>query len=86
MFAPQKLSFCMPKATCSIDATEYDAGTLEVNVYPTPQMPEIVRLDDECTYLVMPFCENDLLSETDFNLMPSSEVATRNITVFFSLQ
>ncbi len=72
------------KATCSIDATEYDAGTLEVKIYPTPQMPEIMRLDDECAYLVLPICPNDLLSETSFNLMPSAEAATRSITIISS--
>ncbi|MEZ4883841.1 MAG: T9SS type A sorting domain-containing protein [Chitinophagales bacterium] len=69
------------KATCSIDATEYDAGTLEAILYPLPQMPEIVRLDDECAYLVLPACPNDLLSETTFDLMPSAEAANRNLTV-----
>lgn len=69
------------KATCSIDATEYDAGTLEVKVHPTPQMPEIMRSDDACSYLVLPACENDILSETNFELMPSTEAATRSITV-----
>ncbi len=69
------------KVTCSIDATEYDAGTLEVRVHPTPQMPEIMRLDDACTYLVMPICGNDILSETTFDLMPSAVAANRSITV-----
>ena len=69
------------KATCSIDNTEYDAGTLEVKVYPAPQMPEIMRLDDDCAYVVMPVCENDVLSEDSFNLMPSAEADSRNIEV-----
>ncbi|MGB0931688.1 MAG: hypothetical protein ACPGVB_12975, partial [Chitinophagales bacterium] len=74
--------FLYAKATCSIDATEYDVGALEVKIYPSPQAPTIQRLDDECAYVVMPFCENDVLSEIDFNLIPSAEAATRNITVF----
>ena len=69
------------RATCTIDNTVSAAGTLTINLYPEPQTPIIQRLDDACSYQVLPFCENDALSETDFNLPPDTETGTRSIEV-----
>ncbi|MFK7906220.1 MAG: hypothetical protein AB8B69_13900, partial [Chitinophagales bacterium] len=69
------------KATCTIDETEYDGGALEVKIYPAPQTPTIVRSNDECAYVVMSACANDVLSETAFNLMPGAEGGNQDISV-----
>ena len=61
------------RATCSDDASTIAAGTLTVELYPSPQAPMIERLDDACSYQVLPFCENDVLSEMTFNLPPDTE-------------
>lgn len=73
---------------CSKDESiSYDGGQAIYLLHPAPQAPTIERSNSEeleaevCSYIVVPACEGDVLSETEFTQEDGSGENLREITV-----
>jgi len=69
---------------CTTDESVFlEGGTVEYTLYPEPQAPIIAKVDDECNYIVISHCENDVLSmdPNDLVQMPGTDAGEVTIKV-----
>ena len=69
---------------CSVDeGTFLEGGTVNFTLYPEPQAPTIIRLDDDCNYQVVKNCESDLINMNPEDLVqaPDTEAGTVRVEV-----
>ncbi len=69
------LTFRLDIACTTDESLFLDGGTVQYTLHPEPQMPTIVRVDDDCNYIVEPHCDNDILSMNPADLvqLPGTE-------------
>lgn len=65
---------------CQVDGSvEIPGGTHIVNLYPSPQAPVVdlvENADGFCSYVVMPACENDVVSPSTIEDLPAGSMDT----------